>query len=105
VFHKISIDLKLPNFLIIFNKIISSSNPEVLKKEIVSKHLTERLSEPLLERAIGVIYKPNTERWSHYFSAKLSKQFDAVIHLDVTRAIIPIDEFHEFKKEDENNVP
>ncbi|CAG8562552.1 18620_t:CDS:10, partial [Racocetra persica] len=103
VFHNISEDLKFPNFLIIFDKIISSSDHEESKKKIISKDLTEKLSEPLLERAIGVIYKPNTERWSHYFSAKLSKQFDAVIHLDVTRAIMPIDKFKAFKEEE--NVP
>jgi hypothetical protein len=39
---------------------------------------------PLLERAIGVIYRPVTERQSHYFSASLSRQFDAVVHLDTT---------------------
>ncbi|CAG8704074.1 17190_t:CDS:2, partial [Cetraspora pellucida] len=105
VFHDISEDLKIPNFLIIFDKIISSPNPEESKKEIVSKNLTEKLSEPLLERAIGVIYRPNTERWSHYFSAKLSKQFDAVIHLDVTKAIMPIDKFKAFKRDEEENVP
>ena len=46
---------------------------------------------PLLERAIGVIYRPETERQSHYFSADLSAQFDAVIHIDHTRAVEPLD--------------
>ena len=36
----------------------------------------------LLERAIGVIYRPQTERLSHYFSARLGAQFDAVLHID-----------------------
>jgi erythromycin esterase-like protein len=49
------------------------------------------LSEPMLERAIGVIYRPETERASHYFHAKLPEQFDAVIHIDRTRALIPLD--------------
>jgi erythromycin esterase-like protein len=44
-----------------------------------------------LERAIGVIYRPESERWSHYFHAKLSEQFDAVIHLDETAAIEPLE--------------
>jgi erythromycin esterase-like protein len=44
-----------------------------------------------LERAIGVIYKPETERWSHYFNARLADQFDAVIHYDVTRALHPLE--------------
>jgi erythromycin esterase-like protein len=45
------------------------------------------LREPRLERAIGVIYRPETERQSHYFEARLPAQFDAVIHLDRTRAV------------------
>lgn len=48
-------------------------------------------SDDLLERAIGVIYRPETERWSHYFNAKLSKQFDAVMHFDETRAVEPLE--------------
>jgi erythromycin esterase-like protein len=44
-----------------------------------------------LERAIGVIYRPETERQSHYFHARLPEQFDAVIHLDRTRALVPLD--------------
>jgi erythromycin esterase-like protein len=44
-----------------------------------------------LERAIGVIYRPETERVSHYFEADLRGQFDAVIHLDETRAVEPLD--------------
>jgi erythromycin esterase-like protein len=49
------------------------------------------LSQPLLERAIGVIYRPETERLSHYFHANLSEQFDAVIHFDETRAVEPLE--------------
>ena len=41
----------------------------------------------LLERAIGVIYRPETERLSHYFHADLARQFDAVLHFDRTRAV------------------
>jgi erythromycin esterase-like protein len=49
------------------------------------------LSAPRLERAIGVIYRPQTERGSHYFHARLGEQFDAVIHLDHTRALEPLE--------------
>ena len=49
------------------------------------------LSEPRLERAIGVIYRPETERQSHYFYARLTDQFDAVLHLDQTRAVEPLE--------------
>jgi erythromycin esterase-like protein len=44
-----------------------------------------------LERAIGVIYLPQTERLSHYFEAELSHQFDAVIHIDETHAVEPLE--------------
>ncbi|MBC5826065.1 MAG: erythromycin esterase family protein [Candidatus Eremiobacteraeota bacterium] len=47
---------------------------------------------PLLERAIGVIYRPETERQSHYFHADLAEQFDAVIHIDHTRAVEPLEQ-------------
>ena len=49
------------------------------------------LSVQRLERAIGVIYRPETERGSHYFHARLGEQFDAVIHLDHTRAVEPLE--------------
>jgi erythromycin esterase-like protein len=51
----------------------------------------ESLPAPLLERAIGVIYRPQTERASHYFGADLATQFDAVIHIDETRAVEPLE--------------
>lgn len=44
-----------------------------------------------MERAIGVIYRPRTERESHWFHARLAKQFDAVIHLDTTTAVEPLE--------------
>jgi erythromycin esterase-like protein len=44
-----------------------------------------------LERAIGVIYRPETERLSHYFHARLSEQFDAAIHFDETTAVHPLE--------------
>jgi len=42
-------------------------------------------------RAIGVIYRPEAERWSHYFHASLAQQFDPVIHFDETRAVEPLE--------------
>jgi erythromycin esterase-like protein len=53
--------------------------------------LREALREPRLERAIGVIYRPETERASHYFQARLADQFDAVLHFDETRAVKPLE--------------
>ena len=49
------------------------------------------LDTPRLERAIGVIYRPETERLSHYFRSRMPGQFDAVIHMDRTMALIPFE--------------
>jgi erythromycin esterase-like protein len=49
------------------------------------------LRTPRLERAIGVIYRPETERSSHYFHARLPEQFDVLIHIDETRAVEPLE--------------
>ncbi|PYJ84773.1 MAG: erythromycin esterase, partial [Verrucomicrobia bacterium] len=59
---------------------------------------TRLLSEERLERAIGVIYRPETERMSHYFGARLAEQFDAVIHLDETRALEPLERTSTWEK-------
>ena len=49
------------------------------------------LREARLERAIGVIYRPRTERQSHWFAAEIAGQFDALVHLDATRAVEPLE--------------
>jgi erythromycin esterase-like protein len=59
--------------------------------------LAEGLRNPRLERAIGVIYRPETERVSHYFNARLPEQFDAVIHFDETRAVEPLERTAEWE--------
>ena len=51
------------------------------------------VQDPRLERAIGVIYLPQSERQSHYFNARLSDQFDAVIHFDETTALEPLERY------------
>jgi erythromycin esterase-like protein len=66
----------LPSYLLVLNP--------------VEEH-TASLAEGRLERAIGVIYRPETERSSHYFRAWLPRQFDAVIHIDETRALEPLE--------------
>ena len=53
--------------------------------------VADALREPRLERAIGVIYRPETERMSHYFLADLPQQFDAIFHFDETRAVEPLE--------------
>ena len=52
--------------------------------------LREMLSEPRLERAIGVVYRPDSELLSHYFHAALSEQFDAMVWFESTRAVTPL---------------
>lgn len=54
------------------------------------KELGELLSQTLLERAIGVIYRPETERSSHYFEAVIADQFDAFVWFEQTRAVTPL---------------
>ena len=56
-----------------------------------AEHAPEAARDPRLERAIGVIYRPETERLSHYFSARLPDQFDAVLYYDRTRAVEPLE--------------
>jgi erythromycin esterase-like protein len=52
--------------------------------------LREALTEPRLERFIGVIYRPQTERWSHYVDCRLPEQFDAYVWFDETTAVTPL---------------
>ncbi|WP_332304823.1 protein-L-isoaspartate(D-aspartate) O-methyltransferase [Rhizobium sp. GR12] len=56
--------------------------------------LRRRLSEPRLERFIGVIYRPDTELWSHYSQAVLPEQFDAYVWFDETQAVTPLGPEH-----------
>jgi erythromycin esterase-like protein/predicted phosphoribosyltransferase len=50
-----------------------------------------RISGRRIERAIGVVYRPETERASHYFQARLAGQFDVVVHIDRTHALEPLE--------------
>jgi len=59
--------------------------------------MVQQLSVPRLERAIGVIYRPDTERQSHYFRARLPSQFDAVLHFDETSAVKPLETTEEWE--------
>ena len=48
------------------------------------------LSVPRLERAIGVVYRPESEFYSHYFEAVLPEQFDAYVWFETTKAVTPL---------------
>ncbi|HJX25394.1 MAG TPA: erythromycin esterase family protein, partial [Chthoniobacterales bacterium] len=74
-------DVDLPRFFL-----------DLRRNGISSALRTERL-----ERAIGVIYRPETEMISHYFNARLSDQFDAVLHFDHTRAVEPLERTAEWE--------
>ena len=63
------------------------------------------LREPMLERAIGVVYRPRTKRYSHYFEARLAAQFDAVVHLDRTRAVEPLERSQAWTAEPPETYP
>jgi len=67
------------------------------------KALRRVLSKPLLERAIGVIYRPETERFSHYFESMLAEQFDAMIWIEQTRPVtaLPLPKNQQLEAEDE----
>ena len=51
----------------------------------------QTLRRTRIARALGVIYRPETERQSHYFTARTSAQFDAIVHVDRTRAVEPLE--------------
>ena len=64
-----------------------SEMPRFLLDFARDPRLAERLAEPRLERFIGVIYRPETELQSHYADSSLSRQFDAYLWFDETRAV------------------
>ena len=59
-------------------------------REGADARLVDELMEPRLERFIGVIYRPETERWSHYSECILPRQFDAWLWFDETEAVTPL---------------
>lgn len=59
--------------------------------DLHKKELENYLNIPRLQRAIGVVYRPESERDSHYFFTRLPYQFDCIIHFDQTSAVEPLD--------------
>jgi len=96
------------DFLLIFNQVKKAQKqkvclgqwshvlPNALHKAETDPSLIKDLSDDLLERYIGVIYRPESELVSHYSSSSLSTQYDAVIHIDKTKALPPIDQHPDF---------
>jgi protein-L-isoaspartate(D-aspartate) O-methyltransferase len=60
-------------------------------RQPASAEVRTGLLQPRLERAIGVIYRPQTELQSHYFQAVLPQQFDEYIWFSTTRAVTPLE--------------
>jgi erythromycin esterase-like protein len=77
-YERMSHDAGMPRFLL------------DLRPGAVDPALEAALTERRLERFIGVIYRPETERWSHYAEAELPGQFDAWVWFDETRAVTPL---------------
>lgn len=61
--------------------------------QLSTPEVARALAGPRLERAIGVLYRPETERASHYFQARLPEQFDVLVHVDRTRALEPLEKW------------
>ncbi len=61
-----------------------------LRAEEIGREIRERLMEPRLQRFIGVIYRPDTERWSHYSACILPRQYDGWVWFDETKAVSPL---------------
>jgi erythromycin esterase-like protein len=72
-------------------RIFHDTGLPVFVVSLTDEALAPALRVPRLERAIGVLYRPETERASHYFDARLHEQFDVVIHVDRTRALEPLE--------------
>jgi erythromycin esterase-like protein len=77
-YERMSHESGVPNFLL------------DLREREVGRDVHQALMEPRLERFIGVIYRPETERWSHYSEAILPRQFDAWVWFDETKAVTPL---------------
>ncbi len=75
--ERICHDTKIPRFLL---DLRAGANEPARKA----------LADPRLERFIGVIYRPETERWSHYSEAELPNQYDAWVWFDETKAVTPL---------------
>ncbi|KAH7701065.1 erythromycin esterase [Aphelenchoides avenae] len=71
-----------------------------LRENAENEKLRKALMKPKLERFIGVIYRPDTERWSHYSEAVLPKQMDAYVFFNRTQAVKAFD-----RKQPENEDP
>lgn len=90
-------DSQIGNFYLLFR----SNNQDIqLDKELIKEFQNSKQ-----ERFIGVIYRPDTEKQSHYYGCKMANQFDAVLHIDRTRGIRPMDRLVELKRDEQETFP
>ena len=75
----------------LFHEVAAEESANFLLRLRDGGEAADRLRSDRLQRAIGVIYRPETERFSHYFPARLADQFDALLHFDETEAVVPLD--------------
>jgi erythromycin esterase-like protein len=76
-----------------YERLFHETGLEMFVLPLSAPEVAQVLTGPRLERAIGVLYRPETERPSHYFSAGLPDQFDVVVHVDRTRALEPLEKW------------
>ncbi|TDO17350.1 erythromycin esterase-like protein [Mycobacterium sp. BK086] len=74
-----------------------AGRPAFLISPMISRDAAEPLDAVRLGRAIGVIYQPATERQSHYYHVRPGEQYDAMIHIDNTRALEPLEVTSQWK--------
>jgi erythromycin esterase-like protein len=76
-----------------YERLLHDSGSGLFMLSLAIPDLARALAGPRLERAIGVLYRPETERASHYFTARLPEQFDLLVHVDRTRALEPLEKW------------
>jgi erythromycin esterase-like protein len=76
-----------------YERLFHDSGLRSFMLSLATPDVTRALAGPRLERAIGVLYRPETERASHYFMARLPEQFDLLVHIDRTRALEPLEKW------------
>jgi len=87
LFHNAAVENRLHDYMLLFK----NNNPETPLQYVADPQLVAELAKTRLERAIGVVYRPSTERQSHYMKCSLSSQFDGLIYLDKTKALRPLE--------------
>jgi erythromycin esterase-like protein len=89
VLHRSGEDMGLSDYQLLFRANGKLDAEQQARRIALVQELNSM--NPRVQRAIGVVYRPKTERQSHYFGARMARQFDAMIHIDTTSALQPLD--------------